>query len=224
MSGDDREILNKVSTVRIQHLSALLRRKYTKCLCANPWKTNQKSAEFSKCAHWSLYHHCYHSPSPLVERVVSSLVVVLDGEGRIKSICVSCSSPSAPGISEATQKYGSSLGRAVMVTDLFLVPSVLFHSVCVRAATFSEACRKNRSTLGKYSWTEHVMFNADSVTILQSFFISCVPGLFSHVLMIGKGTLGEAMDQKKRIYNNTPRTFNQLHLQTNLYRNNYPSW
>ena len=150
-------------------------------------------------------------PSPSVERVVFSLVAVLGmlgGGGKNTSICVSCSCPSAPGISEATQKYGSSLGRAVMATDLFLVPSVLFHSLCVRAATFSEACRKNRSILGKYSWTEQVMFNAESVTILQSFFISCLPRLFSHVLMIGKGTLGEAMDYKNRKKDNISLIFN----------------
>ena len=136
-------------------------------------------------------------PSRSVVRVVSSLVAVLDGEGRNNNTCVSFSCPSAPGISEATQKYGSSLGRAVMVTDLFLVPSVLFHSRCVRAATFSEACRKNRFILGKYSWTEQVMFSADSVTILQSFSMSCPAWLISHLLMIGKSVLGEAMDQKK---------------------------
>ena len=38
-----------------------------------------------------------------------------------------------------------------MVTDLFLVPSGLLNSVCVRAATLAEACRKYRSILGKYS-------------------------------------------------------------------------
>ena len=87
-----------------------------------------------------------------------------------------------------------------MITDLFLVPSVLFHSGCVIAATFTEACRKNRFILGKYSWTEQVIFSADSVTILQSFSISCLPGLFSHVSMIGKGILGEAIDQNNELF------------------------
>ena len=223
MSSDDKEILNKVSTVCIQHLSALLRRKYTKINVyaqhISLRKTNQKSVQIFKICSLIIVAPLLSLSSPSLERVVSSLVAVLSmlgGEGRNTSSCVSCSCPSAPGIFEATQKYGSSLGRAVMVTDLFLVPLVLFHSVCVRAATFAEACRKNRSILGKYSWTEQVMFNAESVTILQSFFISCLPGLFSHVLMIGKGTLGEAMDQKNTLYNNTPRTFNQLHLHTNF--------
>ena len=204
-------------------MSALLRRKYTNINVyaqhISLRKANEKSVQIFRICLLIIVPPLLSFPSPSVERVVSSLVAVvgmLGGVCRNTSICISCSCPSAPGISEATQKYGSSLGRAVMVTDLFLVPSVLFHSVCVRTAIFSEGCRKNRSILGKYSWTEQVMFSADSVTILQSFFISCVPGLFSHVLRIGKGTLGEAMDQKNTLYNNIPRTFNQLHLHTNF--------
>ena len=41
---------------------------------------------------------------------------------------VSFSQSPNPGISEATHTYGSVLGSAVMVTDLFLVPSLLVSS------------------------------------------------------------------------------------------------
>ena len=76
--------------------------------------------------------------------IVKALPVVLvvndDGMWMITDISSSCSPK--PGISEATQTYGSVLGTAVMVTDLFRVQSVLFRSLDSTATTLVELCRK----------------------------------------------------------------------------------
>ena len=51
-----------------------------------------------------------------------------------------CWSPGDPGISEATQTYGSSPAMAVIVTDKFLVPSVLFNSTDIGSLTLADLC------------------------------------------------------------------------------------
>ena len=94
-----------------------------------------------------------------------------------------------PGISEATQTYGSVLGSAVMVTDLFLVPSILVTSLDTRVSTLRELCLKHRVILGKYPETEHVMFVAENVMRLQP--LSSSSSL--HSSMTGKGELGGAV-------------------------------
>ena len=117
VSSDDKDILNKVSTVHIQHLSALLRRKYTKINVyaqhISLRKANEKSVQIFRICSLIIVPPLLSLPSLSLERVVSSLVAVLGmlgGGGRNTSICVSCSCPSAPGISDATHKYGSPLG------------------------------------------------------------------------------------------------------------------
>ena len=51
-------------------------------------------------------------------------------------------SPIIPGISEATQEYRALLETAVMVTTLFRVPSILFHSSELVVLSLVELCRK----------------------------------------------------------------------------------
>ena len=69
-------------------------------------------------------------------------VLVLDGEGAWRNMDVSLSWSLDPGISEATQTYGSVLGSAMMVNDLFLVPSLLVTSLDIRVSTLRELCLK----------------------------------------------------------------------------------
>ena len=69
-------------------------------------------------------------------------VLVLDVDGSLRIMDVSFSWSPNPGTSEATQAYGSVLGSAVMVTDLFLVPSLLVTSLDTRVSTLRELCLK----------------------------------------------------------------------------------
>ena len=78
-----------------------------------------------------------------------------------------------PGISEATQTYGSVLGSAVIVTDLFLVPSALITSLKCTVSTSFVPCLKYSLILGKYPATEHVRFVAEDVMRLQALAFDC---------------------------------------------------
>ena len=73
--------------------------------------------------------------------VVETYSVVLASPAERTTVVSRCC-PSTPGISEATQVYGTSIEEAVIVTALFLVPSVLFHSAELTACSISEFCRK----------------------------------------------------------------------------------
>ena len=66
--------------------------------------------------------------------------VVLSGGGPVMYMAEVCSSPGDPGISEAAQTYGSSPAMAVTVTDMFLVPSVLFISTYIAPLTLADLC------------------------------------------------------------------------------------
>ena len=72
--------------------------------------------------------------------IMVMLVVNADGSWIIIDASSSCTAN--PGISEATQTYGSVLGTAVIVADLFFVPSALITSLDSSTATFVELCRK----------------------------------------------------------------------------------
>ena len=77
-----------------------------------------------------------------------SFALSVDGDTVVLSSAVARATvvsrccPSSPGMSDATQVYSTSLETAVMVTALFLVPSVLFHSVEFTLSSISEFCRK----------------------------------------------------------------------------------
>ena len=81
-------------------------------------------------------------------RLDSSVALGVDGDETYTRTENSSSLSPDPGTLEATQAYGSPLATAVMVTDLFLVPSVLFSSAEVKGATFVDPSRKCRSILG----------------------------------------------------------------------------
>ena len=85
MSSDDKKILNKVSTVRLQHLSALLRRKYTNINVyaqhISLRKANEKSVQIFRICSLIIVPPLLSLPSLSLERVVSSLVAVLGHAG-----------------------------------------------------------------------------------------------------------------------------------------------
>ena len=94
-----------------------------------------------------------------------------------------------PGISEARQTYGSVLGSAVMVTDLFLVPSALVTSLEFTVSSFTEDRWMYRVILGKYPETEHVMLTASDAMRLQPLADSSASS-YLHSSMAGNGVLG----------------------------------
>ena len=106
-----------------------------------------------------------------------------------------------PGISVATQTYGSSLGSAVMVTDLFLVPSALITSLEFIISSFNEDRCKKRVILGKYPETEHVMLTAEDDMRLQPLADSSASS-YLHSSMAGNGVFGGSRRTQVAIYVN----------------------
>ena len=69
--------------------------------------------------------------------------VVLSSGNKERRIFATCSwSPDDPGMSAATQVYGTVLASAVMVIVLFLVQSLLFQTLDWTGCNLVPSCRK----------------------------------------------------------------------------------
>ena len=86
---------------------------------------------------------------------------------------------------------GLSLASDNIVIDLFLVPSVLFHSTYLIPAIGVEPCWNVSVMLGKYMLTVHVMVSDEAVRLHPSSSVARLE-LCWHSSMTGKGTLGGA--------------------------------